>query len=69
MEIIVYREGAEVIDESFTAIDLPMLLEDQKNIVWVDFLGDNPSEIEHAKNLLLNVFHSSMPLSTSHPAA
>jgi magnesium transporter len=56
MEIFVYRDGAAGIEEGFTAKDLPELLADETNVVWVDFLGETPEQVEEAKNVLLNVF-------------
>ncbi len=56
MEIFVYKPGAEKVEEGFTADDLPGLLADKDSVVWVDFLGETPEQIEEAKNILLNVF-------------
>ena len=56
MEVLVYRKGAKSIEEGFAPEDLPELLADQNNLVWVDFLGETDEEIERAKHLLLNVF-------------
>ncbi|MCY7347973.1 MAG: magnesium/cobalt transporter CorA [Pyrinomonadaceae bacterium] len=56
MEIFLYRSKAERVEEGFTAEDLPKLLADETNLVWVDFLGDTAPEIEAAKNIMLNVF-------------
>lgn len=57
MEIFVYRQGAEQIEEGFTADELPELLEDKDNVIWVDLLGETPEQIEEAKDVLLNTFH------------
>lgn len=56
MEIFVYRKGAGNLEEGFSAKDLPELLEDKSNLVWVDLLGETPEQIEQAKDILLNVF-------------
>ncbi len=56
MEIFVYRKSSAKIEENFTATDLPALLADETNVIWVDFLGDTDESIEQAKNLLLDVF-------------
>ncbi len=56
MEIFVYRPGAEHVEEGFAAADLPGLLADKRNVVWLDILGDSPERIESAKDVLLNVF-------------
>lgn len=56
MEIFVYRQGAESVEEGFSASDLPTLLADQTNVIWVDLRGETNDEIENARDLLLNVF-------------
>jgi magnesium transporter len=56
MEVFVYREGADHIEEGFSAKDLPALIADPKNVVWVDLRGENEEELEQVKDLLLNVF-------------
>lgn len=56
MEIFVYRKGAEAIEEGFTAQDLPGLLADKTNVVWVDFLGEKPEHVEAARDILLHTF-------------
>jgi len=57
MEIFVYRQGAEKVEEGFTADDLPALLADKSNVIWVDLLAERPEQVEQAKHILLNVFH------------
>lgn len=56
MEIFVYRHGSDKVEENFTADDLPELLADDENVVWVDLLGETPQQIEEAKHILLDVF-------------
>lgn len=56
MEIFVYRKGANNLEEGFTTQDLPELLADKNNLIWVDFLGETTEQIEEAKNILLKVF-------------
>jgi len=56
MEIFVYRNGANQIEENFSAADLPELLADKKNVVWVDLLGETDEQIAEVKSVLLNVF-------------
>jgi hypothetical protein len=56
MEIFVYRKGAEKVEEGFTREDLPELLADKSNVVWVDFLGEAVPQIELASDILLNDF-------------
>lgn len=57
MEIFVYKPGDCGVKEGFTADQLPDLLEDKENVVWVDFLGETPEQVEEAKTILLDVFH------------
>ena len=56
MEIFVYRKGAEKVEENFSAADLPKLLAEENNLVWVDFLCETENEIMEAENILANVF-------------
>ncbi len=56
MEIFVYRNGADVVEEGFAPSDLPKLLSDKTNVVWVDFLGETPDQIEQATDILANTF-------------
>jgi len=56
MEIFVYRNGANKVEENFSATDLPELLADKKNVVWVDLLGETDEQIAQSRSVLLNVF-------------
>lgn len=56
MEIFVYRNGADRVEEGFLAGDLPGLLADKSNLVWVDLCGESKEESEMANDLLANVF-------------
>lgn len=56
MEIFAYRNNAHCIEEGFKTEDLPALLANANTLVWVDFLGETPAEIERAKNVMLGVF-------------
>jgi magnesium transporter len=56
MEIFVYRPGGAKVEDGFTADDLPELLDDKANVIWVDFLGETPEQIAEAKTILLDVF-------------
>lgn len=56
MEIFVYHKGAEKVEEGFTREQLPNLLADQTNVVWVDLQGESADCIADAKDVLLNVF-------------
>lgn len=55
-EIFLYRKGAECIEENISLDDLPELLADETNVVWVDIRGENEDDIPAIKELLLNVF-------------
>jgi len=57
MEVFVYRNGGESVETGFGREELPELLADQTNVVWVDLMGETPEHIEEAKDILLNVFN------------
>ena len=56
MEIFVYRKDADVIEENFSADDLPMILADKLNVVWVDFQAENETLAKQAKDILTDIF-------------
>ncbi len=56
MEVLVYRKGTNSIEEGFLPTDLPELLADETNVVWVDFLGDTPEKLRLTEDILANVF-------------
>lgn len=56
MEIFVYRNGSSKIEEGFTKEDLPALLADKTNVVWVDFLGETAPQVLEAKEVLTKIF-------------
>ncbi len=56
MEIFVYRKGSDKVEEGFSRDELPALLADESNLVWVDFLGETVPERELAADVLLNIF-------------
>ena len=56
MEIFVYRKGADSVEEGFTREELPALLADQSNVVWVDLQGENDECVSVSKDILLNTF-------------
>ena len=56
MEILVYRSGAESVEEGFRPDEIPALLADKTNVVWVDILGETPEQIEEGRRVLLDVF-------------
>lgn len=57
MEVFVYRKGSDEIEEGFTKEDLPALLADETNVIWVDLQGETPEKAREAKDILLNVFN------------
>ena len=57
MEIFLYRQGAPSVEEGFKANDLPELLADKTNVVWVDLLGETDEDIEETKHVLLDIFN------------
>src|ERR1700754_2678258 len=52
MEILVYRNGQQKINEGFTVEQLPELLQDQGAVIWVDM--ESPTEAD--ERVLLDVF-------------
>lgn len=56
MEIFCYRKGAHTVEEGFTRDDLPELLADETNVVWVDLQGETPEHLAEAKDVLINIF-------------
>ena len=57
MEIFLYRQGAQSVEEGFSAHDLPELLADKTNVVWVDLIGDTDERIEETTRVLSEIFH------------
>ncbi len=57
MQVFVYRKGADKVEEGFTREELPDLLADPTNVVWVDLQGETEEKIEEAKDILLNIFN------------
>jgi len=56
MEIFVYRKGSDKVEEGFSKEQLPGLLADETNVVWVDLQGETEEHLNEAKDVLLNVF-------------
>lgn len=56
MEIFLLRKGAERIEEGFKADDLPALIADETNVVWVDLKGEKGKDRDEAHDILANVF-------------
>ena len=57
MEIFVYRHGSQAVEEGFGRDDLPELLADETNVIWVDLMGETEEGVAEAKDILLNVFN------------
>ncbi|HVE58627.1 MAG TPA: magnesium/cobalt transporter CorA [Pyrinomonadaceae bacterium] len=57
MEVFLYRKGSDEVEEGFTKADLPALLADETNVVWVDLQGETIEQANEAKDVLLNIFH------------
>lgn len=53
MEIFVHRKGEDCVEEGFSPQDLPELLADKTNLVWVDM--ESPTEDDD--KILSSVFH------------
>jgi len=56
MEIFVFRKGGDKVEEGFSRDELPALLADETNLVWVDLRGDSEAEVDIAKDVLGNIF-------------
>jgi magnesium transporter len=56
MEIFVYRKGSETVEEGFSSDQLPELLADKTNVIWVDLMGETPEQVDNAVDILTNVF-------------
>jgi magnesium transporter len=57
MEIFLYRKGAEKVEEGFTRDDLPALLADETNVVWVDLQGETEEHRKEAEDVFTNIFN------------
>src|ERR1043166_6923531 len=53
MEILVYRRGDQRVSEGFTVEQLPELLQEQSNVIWVDM--ESPTADD--EQVLLDTFH------------
>jgi magnesium transporter len=56
MEIFVYRKGSDKVEEHFNVADLPELLADKTNVIWLDLQGETAEQAQRAKDILLNIF-------------
>ena len=53
MEIFLYREGEDRVEENIAVEQLPDLLKDEKAVVWIDMFAPTSKE----EDILLNVFN------------
>jgi magnesium transporter len=56
MEVFLYRKGADRVEEGFSRDDLPALIADRSNVVWVDLRGETGDQVVEARDVMLNVF-------------
>jgi magnesium transporter len=56
MEIFCYRKGAETVEEGFAVEQLPELLADETNVVWVDLRGETDEHVAEARHIMLDIF-------------
>ena len=56
MEILVYRNSSDQVECEFSPAQLPDLLADKTNLVWVDILAETPEQLEEGRRVLLDVF-------------
>ena len=56
LEIFAYQQGSNHVEEGFSVADLPGLLADPGNVVWVDIRGEDKNDWPAIKDLLLNTF-------------
>jgi magnesium transporter len=56
MQVFLYRKGAQKVEEGFSAEDLPALIADKTNVIWVDFRGETEEQREDARVVLSKVF-------------
>lgn len=56
MDIFVYKQGADSVEEGFSVKNLPELLKDKNNVVWVDFEITDPDEVMEAEQIMLKIF-------------
>lgn len=57
MEIFVYRKDIEEVETGFETQDLPHLLEDKNNLIWLDINAENEAEMIEADAVLRDTFH------------
>ena len=56
VEIFVYRSGTDAVEEGFSIEQLPELIADQRNVIWVDLRGESETDLPMIQHLLLDVF-------------
>jgi magnesium transporter len=56
MEIFLLRQASSKVEEGFTREQLPDLLADETNVVWVDLRGETDEHLSESKEVLENVF-------------
>lgn len=56
IEIFVYRDGADSVEECFETEEIPELLEDPDSLVWVDINADTPEKLDEAERILMEAF-------------
>ena len=56
MEIFLLRQANDKVEEGFTREQLPDLLADESNVVWVDLRGETDEHLDESKEVLENVF-------------
>ena len=57
MQIFVYRNNSARVEEGFSIDELPELLADLSNVVWVDLSGETADGIEETRFVLSHIFH------------
>lgn len=57
IEIIVYRKDAESIETGFATHELPQLLANRDNLIWVDMMLPSEADRIEANAILKDVFH------------
>lgn len=53
MDIFLYRDGGQLVEKDISVDELPELLKDEKNVVWVDLENPSPED----EKVLSDVFH------------
>ena len=56
MQIFVLKQDGGSVEQGFTREELPALLADGSNVIWVDLHGETTEQIDEAKEVLENVF-------------